>query len=85
MLRPGGHFVLDVKDHVRRGEVRTVCEWHHRFSDCLGSNSWTSRRSTHRGCASVRPERVDHERVYVFERLVRGRRRKIERLMNVGD
>jgi hypothetical protein len=28
VLRPGGRFVLNIKDHVRRGEIQPVAFWH---------------------------------------------------------
>lgn len=28
VLRPGGAFILNVKDHIRKREVVSVCDWH---------------------------------------------------------
>lgn len=36
VLRPGGAFILNVKDHIRRGEVVPVCEWHLGACEAIG-------------------------------------------------
>lgn len=36
MLRPGGRFILNVKDHIRDGEVQHVSWWHHGILYGLG-------------------------------------------------
>ncbi|MGZ4518818.1 MAG: DNA methyltransferase [Mycobacteriaceae bacterium] len=28
VLKPGGYFLLNVKDHIRKGEQQQVCSWH---------------------------------------------------------
>lgn len=36
VLKPGGRFVIDIKNHIRKGEVQHVLEWHDDFFTELG-------------------------------------------------
>lgn len=36
VLRPGGTFLLNTSNHIRRGEEQHVTEWHHATFDSLG-------------------------------------------------
>lgn len=36
VLKPGGAFILNVKDHIRSGEVMPVCDWHIEACKALG-------------------------------------------------
>lgn len=36
VLRPGGKFLVVCKDHIRRGEVQYVVDWHKRMLETIG-------------------------------------------------
>lgn len=71
VLRPGGRFVLNVKDHVRRGARVHVTEWHEVELRRLG----LVERAHHRvdlagmGYGSNRTARVPYESVIVYEKV----------------
>lgn len=70
VLRPGGLFVLNVKDHVRAGKRQRVAGWHRRACVALGFEwveTWTVNERGLRHGAN-RDARVHFENVYVFER-----------------
>lgn len=31
VLKPGGQFVLNISDFIKKGEIQPVSEWHHKF------------------------------------------------------
>lgn len=70
VLRPGGLFVLNIKDHVRGDRRQHVSAWHRRTVEALGFRrleTWTvpvlgMRHGANNGA------RLDSEFVYVFER-----------------
>lgn len=70
VLRPGGRFVLNVKDHVRDHKRVRVSAWHRRTVLKLGFEllwTWDVPRDGY-GNGSNRDARVPTEQVYVFER-----------------
>lgn len=69
MLRPGGLFVLNISDHVRKGERQRVALWHCATLETLGAiqrdSRWVvTRRQRHGANGELR---VDAEQVAVFE------------------
>lgn len=68
-LRPAGHLILNISDHIRGGKVQQVCQWH---ADTLrnlgfvelGSFPVATRRQRH---GANGDERVPCEMVYVFQ------------------
>lgn len=67
VLRPGGLFVLNVSDHVRKGSPQLVPAWH--FGTCesigflpAGTHQVATRRLKH----GENRERVEHEEVQVY-------------------
>lgn len=70
VLRPGGRFVLNVKNHVRGGEVVRVAQWHRRAVLDLGFVElwrWDLPLAGY-GFGANRGARVATEQIYVFER-----------------
>lgn len=73
MLVPGGVFVLNVKDHVRKGEPQGVPEWHRRIVEARGFECVETVKVPTRGMGFGANQydgksKIDHEIVYVFER-----------------
>ena len=70
VLRSGGVFVVNVKNHIRRGEIVRVSEWHAeelqrqglRFLDKITIQTPGIRHGANAGL------RVDHEDVWVFKK-----------------
>ena len=74
VLRPGGLFVLNIKDHVRAGVRQHVAAWHRRTVESIGFDrieTWTVPLSGMRYGAN-HGARVDREFVYVLRRRNRG-------------
>ena len=46
VLRPGGRFVLNCKNHIRNGELQLVTEWH---IECLSELGFEMQRELHGG------------------------------------
>jgi tRNA G10 N-methylase Trm11 len=70
VLRPGGRFVLNVKDHIRNGKRVRVSAWHRRTVLALGFDElwrWDIPLDGY-GYGTNRDARVPTEQVYVFER-----------------
>ena len=70
VLRPGGRFVLNVKDHIRNGKRVRVSAWHRRTVLALGFDElwrWDIPLDGY-GYGANRAARVPTEQVYVFER-----------------
>lgn len=70
VTRPGGRFLLNVKDHIRKGELQHVPEWHLKICQRIG---WTVAESLPIPVAGMRfgqnhAARVDHEWLYVMEK-----------------
>lgn len=68
-LNPGGHLILNISDHVRKGKVAQVCQWH---VDCLRDKGFVELGSfpvkTRRQRNGANGElRVPCEMVYVLE------------------
>jgi SAM-dependent methyltransferase len=70
VLGPGGVFVLNVKDHVRRGEVQRVSAWHRRAIEATGFELIAKRRLTLNGMrfGANAEARVRFENVFQFVR-----------------
>jgi tRNA G10 N-methylase Trm11 len=70
VLRPGGRFVLNVKDHIRNGKRVRVAAWHRRTVLALAFDElwrWDIPLDGY-GYGANRGARVPTEQVYVFER-----------------
>ena len=70
VLRPGGVFVLNIKDHIRDGKRQYVTDWH---IDALTALSFTVREHVKIPCPGMRngqnwQARVGYESVILFER-----------------
>lgn len=70
VLRPGGIFILNVSDHIRKGEVVSVAQWHHSVICTLGftlvsADSVATPRQRHGANAHLR---VESEVIYTFRR-----------------
>lgn len=68
VLRYGGLFILNISDHVRRGEIMPVSEWHRQVLLDTGFNQVEHLRIATRrnGFGENRSLRVDHENIYIF-------------------
>ena len=70
VLRPGGVFILNVSDHIRKGEVVQVAEWHRSVICVMGFTlvstiQMPTPRQRHGANGHLR---VDHEVIYTFRR-----------------
>lgn len=69
VLQPGGAFVLNIKDHIRAGEVQPVTDWHISALESLGFRLLRHERvptpSMRYGANS--DKRVEYESVILFE------------------
>lgn len=68
VLQPGGAFVLNIKDHIRGGEVQHVTEWHVKTLQGLG---FVEREHKRINTPSMRygrngDKRVEYESVILF-------------------
>lgn len=68
VLRPGGRFVLNIKDHIRGGEVMPVTQWHCDTLQRLGLLLAVKKEIKTPGnrLGANGDKRVDHEWVIVF-------------------
>jgi tRNA G10 N-methylase Trm11 len=68
VLRPGGWFVLNVRDHIRKGERVPVCDWHVLTLKSIGFELRNSQEVKTKGMrfGANRDLRLDHEMVYTF-------------------
>lgn len=69
VLEPGGLFVLNIKDHIRRGVVQPVTGWHIEALEGLG---FRLLEHVHIDCPGMRfgqnrDARVDYESVILFQ------------------
>lgn len=68
VLKPGGLFVLNIKNHIRRGEVARVAEWHHRvLSTMMRPSGELKIEAPGLRHGANWDLRVDHEMLFVFE------------------
>ena len=74
LLAPGGYFIVNVKDHIRKGEKMPVSAWHRGLLLSLGFELVDTRNLKVRGNRQGRngQVRVDNEQVYVFKKPVDG-------------
>lgn len=68
VLRPGGLFVLNIKDHVRGGKLQRVPEWHVQTLQALGARLYQARpvETPGMGFGSNRDARAEFELVVTF-------------------
>ncbi len=72
VLRIGGRFVLNNKNHIRDGEEQYVTEWHHDYITSMGCFElldWTNVPVKGNGQGDNGKVRIDHESVIVYERI----------------
>lgn len=69
VVRVGGRFVLNIKNHIRAGQVQRVSEWHLRTLMSLGWRLHALDVMTRPGnrFGANRDQRVDHEFLMVFD------------------
>ncbi len=70
VVRPGGRFVLNIKNHIRKGTEQKVVEWHF---DCLIGLRWKYMYAKAIPAKGMRyganhQARVDHEFLLVFDK-----------------
>lgn len=70
LLEPGGYFLLNVKDHIRKGDKQPVSAWHRATAESVG---FTLRRTRQPGVRGNRQgenheARVDHENIFIFQK-----------------
>lgn len=70
LLRPGGYFLLNVKDHIRQGVKQPVAAWHKATCENEGFQLRLSFECPVGGNRQGENHevRVDHEKVYLFQR-----------------
>ncbi len=70
VLRPRGRFVINVSDHIRKGEVQYVCFFHHMALREIGFELVSEMRvDTPRNRFGANGQlRVAHEMVYLFRK-----------------
>lgn len=68
VLKPGGTFVLNVKNHIRKGQVVEVTSWHMNELISMGFVMWGWHKVNLRGngFGANGKTRVDHETVFKF-------------------
>ena len=68
VLRPGGLFVLNIKDHVRGGKLQRVPEWHVQTLQALGARLYQARpiETPGMGFGANRDARAEFELVVTF-------------------
>jgi len=70
VLEYGGIFILNISDHIRKGEVVKVSEWHKDTILKLGFALVEHRKiKTPRNKYGANRQRVEFESIYVFEKL----------------
>lgn len=73
VLKPSGRFVLNVKDHVRKGEFQEVPAWHYTTCVSVGftpTASFTVETPSMKYGDLKTLARAPHEWVYVFDKIV---------------
>lgn len=70
LLAPGGTFIVNVKDHIRKGVKQPVSTWHRNVLLAIGFELVDTRNLKVRGNRQGRngTVRVDNEQVYVFRK-----------------
>ena len=70
LLAPGGYFIVNVKDHIRKGQRQPVSLWHRELLKGLGFELVDTRHLAVRGNRQGQNSalRVDNEQVYVFRK-----------------
>lgn len=68
VIRPGGLFVLNIKDHVRGGNLQRVPEWHVQTLQALGARLYSAQpiATPGMGFGANRDSRSDFELVIAF-------------------
>jgi hypothetical protein len=70
LLEPGGYFILNVKDHIRKKTKQPVAAWHRAYCGSIGFNLITDSQVAVRGNRQGEngEVRVDHEHVFLFQK-----------------
>lgn len=70
LLVPGGLFLLNVKNHIRNGEIVNVALWHRHTVRAIGFEHLTTKIVQLRGYryGENTEHRIDHELIYVFRK-----------------
>jgi hypothetical protein len=70
LLTPGGYFIVNVKDHIRKGEKQPVSAWHRNVLLSIGFELIDTRNLKVRGNRQGQngQARVDCEQIYVFKK-----------------
>jgi len=70
LVRPGGYFILNVKDHIRKDAKMPVTTWHKTAAQMCGFNYITQYKVPVKGNGQGQngKVRVDHEMIYVFQK-----------------
>lgn len=70
VLETGGRFILNIGNHIRRGEEQKVSEWHVETIKALGFEHFFSIRVNTKKMkyGANHHLRIDHEMVHVFEK-----------------
>lgn len=67
VLRPGGLFVLNISNHIRKGEVEPVTEWHQAWIEYRSHFQYEVQVNTRRQRQGENHQaRVDYESILVF-------------------
>lgn len=68
VLKKGGKFILNISDHIRAGEIMSVCEWHKTTLISLGFKLTEELEieTPRMGFGANAKARVSHEMIYVF-------------------
>lgn len=70
LLEAGGYFILNVKDHIRKGVKQPVAAWHRAYCQSIGFQKVSETHVPVRGNRQGEngEVRVDHEHVYLFQK-----------------
>jgi len=70
LLKPGGYFILNVKDHIRKEVKQPVASWHRAYCQSIGFTKVEETRVPVQGNRQGEngEARVSHEHVYVFRK-----------------
>jgi tRNA G10 N-methylase Trm11 len=70
LIEPGGYFILNVKDHIRKGAKQPVSAWHKAYVGSIGFNLIEQINVGVRGNRQGEngDVRVDDEQVYLFQK-----------------
>ena len=71
VLKPGGLFFLNIKDHIRKGERQNVCLWHQGQLTSLGlvSRACDKIITSGNGYGDNGKDRIPYELIYRFQKV----------------